>query len=134
MKGNRIIAAGALLLLLAVALGAFGAHALRDRLPPEALPNWRTAVDYHFIHALGLLVLGVLTERLGSKAMRAAAWLLGTGILFFSGSLYLLSAKHLLGIEGAVAVLGPITPIGGLCFMAGWAVLFITALSQGDRR
>jgi uncharacterized membrane protein YgdD (TMEM256/DUF423 family) len=133
MKGNRIAAAGAFLLALAVVLGAFGAHALKSRLSPDQLANWRTGVEYHFYHALGLLLVGLLTERLGAKASRWMASLHVAGVVLFSGSLYLLSAKDLLGIEGSASILGPITPLGGLCFIAGWLALFITALRHGDR-
>ncbi len=133
MKGSRIIATGALLLAMAVALGAFGAHAMRERLDAERLANWRTGVDYHFIHALGLLLIGVLEPRIGSKAASRSAWLLVAGIILFSGSLYLLSAKDLLGMAGAAPILGPLTPLGGLCFLAAWVLLFINALRQHDR-
>lgn len=133
MNGNRIIATGAALLAIAVILGAFGAHALKERLDPAQLANWRTGVDYHFYHALGLLLVGLLENRIGLKRARWISGLLVAGIVLFSGSLYVLSAKDLLGTEGASRLLGPITPLGGLCFIAGWAVLFITALRQHDR-
>lgn len=133
MNGNRVIAMGAALLAIAVMLGAFGAHALKERLNPVQLANWRTGVDYHFYHALGLLLVALLENRVGPKGVRWVCRLLVAGIVLFSGSLYLLSAKDLLGIEGASRLLGPITPLGGLCFIAGWAVLFITALRQHDR-
>lgn len=133
MNGKRIIAAGALLLAAAVALGAFGAHALKDRLAPAQLANWRTAVDYHFAHAFGLLMVGLLASRFQGGWSRRAAGLLLAGIILFSGSLYLLSTKDLLGIGPWSGLLGPITPIGGLCFIAAWLLLFITALRQDDR-
>lgn len=133
MKGRWIIAAGAALLALAVALGAFGAHALRSRLAPDHLANWRTGVDYHFYHALGLLVVGLLADRLGGTRARLIAWLLMAGILLFSGSLYLLSIRDLFGLGRMAALLGPITPLGGVCFIAAWLLLFITALRQDDR-
>ena len=94
---------------LGVALGAFGAHALKGRL--EAHPTtevWKTAVLYHFIHALALLLLAVLPT-----VSRATASLFVAGILLFSGSLYLLALTN-------VKWLGAITPLGGLCFLAGW--------------
>lgn len=118
---------------IAVMLGAFGAHALKERLTPIQLANWGTGVDYHFYHALGLLLVGVLEIRLGQKRSKLVAYFLVVGVLLFSGSLYLLSAKDLFGLAGAEHVLGPLTPLGGICFIAGWVVLFITALRQPDR-
>jgi uncharacterized membrane protein YgdD (TMEM256/DUF423 family) len=133
MKGNRIIGAGAILLALAVVLGAFGAHGMRAVLAPEQLASWRTGVDYHFYHALGLLAVGLLEPRLGQRAAGWSAGLLIAGIVLFSGSLYVLSAKDLLGVGQAARALGPVTPLGGLCFIAGWMTLFITTLRQADR-
>lgn len=104
-------------MFLAVALGAFGAHALKARLSPEMSAVWQTAVQYHAWHALGLLGLGLLMlhwpERPG---LGVAGWLLLAGVALFSGSLYALA---LTGVRG----LGAITPIGGVAFLAGWGVL-----------
>ncbi len=106
------IAAG--LCFLAVALGAFGAHALKGTLQAHGTSEvWKTAVLYHFIHAVALLVLATLPA-----AGRFASWLFVAGIILFSGSLYLLALTNL-------KWLGPITPLGGLCFLAGWACLVI---------
>jgi uncharacterized membrane protein YgdD (TMEM256/DUF423 family) len=103
----------ALLLALAVILGAFGAHGLKDRLDAYSMEVYQKAVFYHFIHALGLLIVSVTprTASLGWVQM-----LLLAGILIFSGSLYLLA------VTGA-RMLGAITPLGGLCFIAGWLLL-----------
>jgi len=104
----------AALCFLAVALGAFGAHALKTTLQANGTTEvWKTAVLYHFIHAIALLILATL-----SAASRAAAGLFMGGIIFFSGSLYLLALTNL-------KWLGPITPLGGLCFLAGWLVLVL---------
>jgi uncharacterized membrane protein YgdD (TMEM256/DUF423 family) len=117
--------AGALLLGLAVLIGAFGAHALRARLDAYAMGVYERAVFYHFVHALGLLVLGVAV-RSGALSASAAAlpgWLLLAGIAIFCGSLYALALS-------GVRKLGAITPLGGLAFIAGWvalAVAFATA-------
>jgi uncharacterized membrane protein YgdD (TMEM256/DUF423 family) len=103
---------GAALCFLAVALGAFGAHALKVKLDRYGMTDvWNKAVLYHFIHAIAVFVLG-----LAVNINRGAAWLLIAGILFFSGSLYLMALTN-------VRWLGAITPIGGLCFLAGWAWL-----------
>lgn len=111
-------------MFLAVALGAFGAHALKARLSPEMTTVWQTAVQYHAWHALGLFGLGLLMlhwpERPG---LGLAAWLLLGGIVLFSGSLYALA---LTGVRG----LGAVTPIGGVSFLAGWAVL-VWAIARG---
>lgn len=119
-------AAGAL--TIAVGFGAFGAHGLKERLDPAALGQWRTGVEYQFYHGLGLLFLALAAERLPAGAVRAVRELFKVGILFFCGSLYLLSTRELLGMQGLTPVLGPITPLGGLLFIAGWVWLLITAL------
>lgn len=127
-----LLAIGSATMLVAVTLGAFGAHGLKDRIAAEALGQWRTGVEYQFYHGLGLLLLAALGERLSVAHARWSGRFMVAGVLLFSGSLYLLSTRGLTGLEGAVGVLGSITPIGGLCFIAAWAVLFITALRQGD--
>ena len=112
----RIAAA---LCFLAVALGAFGAHSLKATLQAHDMVNvWEKAVLYHFLHALALLVLAL--HGIGS---RAPAILFVAGIIFFSGSLYLLALTN-------VRWLGAITPLGGLCFLAGWAWLGLSATGR----
>lgn len=108
----RIAAA---LCFLAVALGAFGAHALKATLQSNGMLDvWNKAVLYHFLHALALIILA-----LNAAGNRAAYFLIVAGVVFFSGSLYLLALTN-------VRWLGAITPIGGLCFLAGWAWLIIS--------
>jgi uncharacterized membrane protein YgdD (TMEM256/DUF423 family) len=115
MTNIRIAAA---LCFLAVALGAFGAHALKQGLEARGMLDvWNKAVLYHFIHAVALLVLALY-----GAANRGAWWLLFAGILIFSGSLYVMALTNL-------RWLGAITPIGGLCFLAGWAWLIIAPRS-----
>lgn len=107
--------------ILAVALGAFGAHALKNRLDDYAQGIYQTAVSYHFIHTLALLACAILLLHWPkSTALTAAAIAFIVGMLLFSGSLYTLS---LTGIRG----LGAITPIGGLAFIIGWGALFLAA-------
>lgn len=104
----------AALCFLAVGLGAFGAHALKETLQANGMTEvWNKAVLYQFVHALALLVLAVLPA-----ASRAASALFVAGIMFFSGSLYLLALTN-------IKWLGAITPLGGLCFLAGWACLAV---------
>lgn len=110
---------GSFLLALAVVLGAFGAHALKGRLDDYSLSVWEKAVFYHFVHALGILIIGVLART--EAADTRPAWLLFGGILLFSGSLYALALS-------GVKVLGAITPVGGLCFIAGWILLGVQLL------
>ncbi len=110
---------GALAGLIGVAFGAFGAHALKAKLSPELLVTWQTAVQYQFWHALGLLLVGVLVFHWpASDLLKWSGWLMLAGIVLFSGSLYLLA------LTGA-RWLGPITPIGGLAWIAAWAVLAV---------
>ena len=129
-----LIRTGAAFLLLAVAAGAFGAHGLRPRLTPEALDQWRTAVEYQFYHGLGLLLVAALAVRLQDGPVRWIHRLFTFGVLLFSGSIYVLSTRDLTGLHAAGAVLGPITPIGGLALMAGWSVLLISAGKRSDAR
>lgn len=110
----------AALLALAVAFGAFGAHALKTHLSAEMLQTWKTAVEYHFYHALGLLLLGVLSFYMPSALLKWSAILLTAGVVLFSGSLYTMALS---GIKW----LGAITPFGGISFIAGWVMLFIAA-------
>jgi uncharacterized membrane protein YgdD (TMEM256/DUF423 family) len=118
-------AAGAIALALAVSLGAFGAHQLRGRLDAYSLDVFERAVFYHFVHALGLLLVSLLA-RAGSISPQAGAragWLLLAGIVLFSGSLYVLA------ISGA-RWLGAITPLGGVSFIAAWILLAWAAIQH----
>ena len=118
-------AIGAIFLALAVGLGAFGAHALKDRLDAYSMGVWEKAVFYHFIHALGLLIVSML-PRTGTFPVNGASsvcWLLSAGVLIFSGSLYTLA---LTGVRS----MGAITPIGGLCFIAAWLLLAYYFIAQ----
>jgi len=111
------LVAGSLAALLAVALGAFGAHGLRHKLGADLLIVYQTGVQYHFYHALGLLAVGVLSLHLpDSTSLRWAGYLMLLGIVLFSGSLYLLA------ISG-IRWLGAITPIGGGAFICAWLLL-----------
>lgn len=114
-------------LALAVMLGAFGAHALRTRLDAYSMGIWERAVFYHFVHALGLLVVP-LFERAGALSGRArtwVCWLLLSGAVLFCGSLYLLALT-------GMRTMGAVTPFGGLSFIAAWLVLAV-ALLRGSR-
>ena len=109
---------------LAVSIGAFAAHTLRDRLSPELLNTFQTGVQYHMYHALGLFGIGLLMLNFPtSNLLRISAYLMIAGIFLFSGSLYLLS------ITGT-RWLGAITPLGGLCFLTAWALIVWFAAKQ----
>ena len=109
---------GALMGFVGVGLGAFGAHGLRGRLTPDMLAVFETGVRYQMYHALALLAVGAMMSRVDSRALVAAGWSFTVGILIFSGSLYALA------LSGAT-MLGAITPIGGLAFLAGWIALAV---------
>jgi len=112
--GTWIGVAGALG-AIGVVFGAFGAHALKARLDPAQLSSWQTAVEYHLLHAVALLALALFASATG----RSVAWpatLFGVGVVFFSGSIYVL-------VLGGPRWLGPVTPLGGLCLIGGWISL-----------
>jgi len=111
-------ATGAAALALAVIFGAFGAHALRDRLDAYSRGIYETAVLYHFFHALGVLIVSLMPKS-GFLSQTQASWvcgLLAAGIVLFSGSLYVLALTR-------IPALGAITPLGGVAFIAGWLML-----------
>jgi uncharacterized membrane protein YgdD (TMEM256/DUF423 family) len=112
---------GALAAFIAVAFGAFGAHALRGRLTPELLAAFETGVRYQMYHALAVIAVGLMLGRMGGWLFATAGWLFTAGIVLFSGSLYVLALT-------GVPTFGAITPIGGLAFLAGWACLIVAAL------
>lgn len=122
MTPRAAIAISAVLLLLGVAAGAFGAHALRGALAPELLGAFQTAVQYHLVHGLAALAVAILWVQWPDEAkpLRACAWLLMLGIVLFSGSLYALA------LTGSRA-LGAITPFGGTAWIIAWALLAWTA-------
>lgn len=117
----------------AVILGAFGAHALKSRLTETLLHSYETAVQYQFMHALALLATTAIYQQyaqqlLSTRLLTSASCFFIAGIILFSGSLYLLSLTTLRTL-GFINI-GIVTPIGGLCFIIGWALLLVTALQQ----
>jgi uncharacterized membrane protein YgdD (TMEM256/DUF423 family) len=116
-------AVGAALMALAVCTGAFGAHGLKGRLDAYSMTVYEKAVFYHFVHALGILLVALLarTSAITPAGQTRVAWLLLIGIIIFSGSLYALAVT-------GVRMLGAITPIGGLAFIIGWLLLVYEAL------
>ena len=113
---RHILMSGALMALLGVAIGAFGAHGLKPLLSEQMLAAFETGVRYHLIHALGMLIAGLSLAHVPIRQFRLAGWAFSLGIVLFSGSLYVMSIS---GVRG----LGIVTPFGGLCFIVGWGLL-----------
>ncbi|MDZ7658204.1 DUF423 domain-containing protein [Fodinibius sp.] len=112
---------GSIAMALAVGLGAFGAHGLKEMLTDEMLDIFETGVKYHFYHAIGLLVIAFVAQLIpDSSLLQWSGWLMLAGIFIFSGSLYILS------ISG-IRWMGAITPIGGLCFIVAWILLALAS-------
>ncbi len=124
---KRIIISAAFFGALAVILGAFGAHALKNILTSYGLDIWNKAVQYQFYHTLALLFLSSFA-RYRNSLINFASYCFTFGIILFSGSLYLLALRDYLNLGGFASVLGPITPIGGLLFILGWIGLLLAAV------
>lgn len=122
---QKICKLGAWLAAIAVALGAFGAHGLKKLVEPESVSTFETGVRYQMYHAFAILIAGMLYRHYPVKSMRLAVFLFAGGIVLFSGSLYvltLLKATHVVGLSG----IGLITPLGGVCLIAGWLCMLIS--------
>lgn len=120
------IIAGAINAFIAVAFGAFGAHALKEKLSEKYLAIWETAVQYQMYHAIGLIVIGILmsTNIIGNVSQLSwAGYLMLMGIVIFSGSLYVLSLS-------GIGILGAITPIGGVAFLAAWLLVIVAVVKH----
>lgn len=118
---------GALLAMLAVIFGAFGAHYLKTIFTPELLSSFETGVRYQFYHAFALLFVGLYAQQNNSKQIRTIFLCFLIGVILFSGSIYLLcffKSADIIGLSG----IGILTPIGGVCFIAGWLLLLISIL------
>jgi uncharacterized membrane protein YgdD (TMEM256/DUF423 family) len=127
MAPRRSLALGAVLGALGVALGAFGAHALRDRLTPADLATFETGVRYQMYHAVALLGLAAWTDRVPSPKLAWAAWCFGAGVVVFSGSLYGLVLTQ-------QRWLGAITPFGGVALIAGWVLVALASIDRAGAR
>jgi len=127
MNARSIIATGAVLMALAVVFGAFGAHIVQDMLTPDRFEVYKTGVEYHFYHALGLLLLGVISMKMpGNKWLTWSGYSLTAGILIFSGSLYVLTLTD-------TGWLGAVTPLGGVAFILGWIFLAVGVLKADSK-
>ncbi|AZK48164.1 DUF423 domain-containing protein [Paenibacillus lentus] len=124
---RKIAGIGAIIMLLAVALGAFGAHVL-EPIIQDSIETYKTGVQYHMIHGIGIILVALAAGIWGeSGKLRWSAWLFLIGIVLFSGSLYLLSVM-------GWRWLGPITPLGGVSFIAGWLLLALSAWDQTGQK
>ena len=127
MKSSNQASISAIILALGIISGALGAHSLENYLNTEQLSIWNKAVLYHLIHGLGLLIISIITKIYNNINLKWCFYLLFAGIILFSGSLYLIALNN--GVFGEIQFLKkaliPITPIGGLCFIAGWILLAI---------
>ncbi len=123
--------AAILLAMTAVILGAFAAHALSAKISPDRLEVFQTGVKYQFYHALSLFSLGVWFYFRQTNWMKWSGMLWIAGILFFSGSLYLLAVRDWLGLK--MDWLGPVTPLGGLLLIGGWGLLFLSTFQENGK-
>ena len=121
---KRFLSISFLLGALAVALGAFGAHALKEMVDERAIETYQTSVQYHFYHVIALAITGLLLRSGTSVWYKRAGYLFIAGIIIFSGSLYTMTFLKAAAVDG-VNWLGAITPIGGLCFIVGWLCLLM---------
>lgn len=118
---KKMLVTGAIFIIVSIVLGAFGAHALKAHLSEERLASYETGVKYQMYHGLGLLLLAILSKHIHLSWERIRI-ILTIGVLFFSGSIYLLALQSLLGVKFGPFI-GPITPIGGLFLMIGWGLV-----------
>lgn len=125
---RRIILTASLFGGLAVILGAFGAHGLKNLISADAITIWAKGVEYQFYHTFALLFLSTFA-RFRTKLVDIAYYCFTLGVIFFSGSLYLLATREVLEL-GFVNFIGPVTPVGGLFFVTGWIFLFLAALKN----
>jgi uncharacterized membrane protein YgdD (TMEM256/DUF423 family) len=129
---KRFIQAAAILGALSVILGAFGAHALKEMISEKSLAIFETGVRYQFYHAVALMLTGILYKEFTNKYLLWAGRLYGIGMLFFCGSLYFLAIVDLSAQPGLKAI-GAVTPLGGLCFIAGWLLFAVGAGKQAKQ-
>ncbi|MFM7022009.1 MAG: DUF423 domain-containing protein [Flavobacteriales bacterium] len=115
---------------LAVMAGAFGAHKLKEILSPADLEVWNKAVLYQFVHTFAILAVGLISKIQFHKTLNYALITFSVGVLFFSGSLYFLAFRNVVDFGGAINILGPITPLGGSLFIAGWISLLLFGLKH----
>jgi uncharacterized membrane protein YgdD (TMEM256/DUF423 family) len=127
-NSNKFIKIAALIGAAAVGIGAFGAHGLKPHLSEYQVAIFEKGVEYQFFHALAILAIGILLQKNPDNVLlRRSAWFFFAGIVCFSGSLFLLACRDLLPFS--INWAGPVTPLGGLCFLSGWGMLYFAARS-----
>ena len=124
---KKIIATGAVLGFIAIILGAFGAHALKEVLDANQLASFETGVRYQMYHAIFLLFIGS-TSYVSEKAKKSIYYLVLSGVILFSGSIYFLATKSITGVD--IHAIGIVTPIGGLLMICAWGMLFLNILKK----
>lgn len=124
---KKIIATGAVLGFIAIILGAFGAHALKEVLDANQLTSFETGVRYQMYHAIFLLFIGT-TSHVSEKAKKSIYYFVLSGVLLFSGSIYFLATKSITGVD--IRAIGIVTPIGGLLMICAWGILFLNILKK----
>ena len=114
---------GSINAVIAILLGAFAAHGLKKHLTEQLLSSFHTGVQYHIYHSLGLIAVGLIAVHISNMGIKISGWLMISGIVLFSGSLYVLALS-------GIRQFGLITPVGGICFVVAWAVLAVTIIRQ----
>jgi len=127
---KRLLITGSFLAALSVILGAFAAHWLKVNINASALASFHTAVNYQMVHALAILVMAALPQKYQGRLFSYAYYAFLTGVVFFSGSIYLLATREITGWYWSW--IGPVTPLGGLLMITGWLLLIFTAIATGD--
>ncbi len=123
MKQNKFFVISCMLIALAIVLGAFAAHGLKNKISPYHLDVFQKGVDYHMYHALALLILSLSITKFEAKKLKQAIVIMFYGLVFFSGSLYTLGFFELKKGDLLLNIVGPITPIGGLCLIISWILI-----------
>lgn len=128
------IISGAFFMLIGVFLGALGAHVLKSLISSESLDEYKTGLQYQMYHGIGLILIGLLNSKQKQRKLTAATCLMIAGIILFSGSIYLLSTINLTKLNFLLPVLGPMTPIGGLCFSGAWIFVILQGLDDNNKK
>ncbi len=126
MVQKKFLTIGSLIAALSVIIGAFAAHGLKSQLSDYQIGIFETGVEYQFYHAIGILIVAILADKIPARKINIIGWCFTVGIILFSGSLYLLACQEILNAN--LRFLGSITPLGGTFFIIGWGLLFWNAL------